>query len=78
MLECEMFSVGPVPECGVPSWDMCFMELFTQSVNNRAAAAPLKTECELKYVNCQASAQLQDLSHLICFFGKMHNKYKWK
>ena len=38
MLECEMFSVGPVPECGVPSWDMCYMELFTQSVNNRAAA----------------------------------------
>ena len=39
---------SPVPECSVPSWDMCFMEMFTQSVNNRAAApspaaAPLKT-----------------------------------
>ena len=39
---------SPVPERSVPSWDMCFMEMFTQSVNNRAAApspaaAPLKT-----------------------------------
>ena len=55
---------SPVPECSVPSWDMCFMEMFTQSVNNRAAApspaaAPLKTECELKYVNCQASASFR-------------------
>ena len=52
---CEVFVImynvqcwSPVPECSVPSWDMCFMEMFTQSVNNRAAApspaaAPLKT-----------------------------------
>ena len=60
---------SPVPERSVPSWDMCFMEMFTQSVNNRAAAAPLNWMwAEL----CKLSGQreLQDLSHLICFFGK--------
>ena len=44
-----MFSVGLLYQSAVSlAWDMCFMEMFTQSVNNRAAApspaaAPLKT-----------------------------------